>query len=114
MIIQLSEGTGYILHEKADQYYGEGIGFLSIKSFFHGQAYYTSEGGHHATNDTSYLILNDGQPYSIEIDSQDPVESFCVFFAPALAQTVYSGLHESVEQALASPPHRASSSPSFF
>jgi hypothetical protein len=51
MITQLSEQVGYILHEKADQYYGEGVGFLSVKSFFNGQA-------HYAGNDSSDLIVN--------------------------------------------------------
>ena len=67
MITQVSEQIGYILHEKADQYYGEGVGFLSVKSFFNGQAHYTSEGRHHSANENSYLILNHGQSYTIEI-----------------------------------------------
>jgi AraC family transcriptional regulator len=114
MIIQLSEEMGYILHEKTNQYYGEGVGFLSIKSFFNGQAHYTSEGGHHAANDSSYLILNHDQPYTVEIESLEPVESFCVFFAPQLTQIVYQSLHESIEQALASPMNKDSGSPLFF
>jgi AraC family transcriptional regulator len=114
MIIQLSEETGYILHEKADQYYGEGVGFLSIKSFFNGQAHYTSEGMHHAANDSSYLILNHGQPYRIEIESVKTVESFCVFFAPQLTQTVYRSLYESIEQGLDSPLNKDSGGPLFF
>jgi AraC-like DNA-binding protein len=114
MIIQLAEEMGYILHEKANQYYGEGVGFLSIKSFFNGQAHYTSEGRHYAANDSSYLILNHAQPYTVEIESLEPVESFCVFFAPQLTQMVYQSLHESVEQALASPVNKNSGSLSFF
>lgn len=114
MIIQLSEETGYILHEKANQYHGEGTGFLSIKSFFNGQAHYTSEGGHHAANDTSFLVLNHGQPYTIQIDSRKPVESFCVFFAPTFTQMVYRSLHESVEQALASSLNHNTGSPLFY
>jgi AraC-like DNA-binding protein len=114
MIIRASEETGYILHEKASQYYGAGTGWLSIKCFFNGQAHYTSEGGHHAANDSSYLLLNYGQPYTVEIESQTPVESFCVFFAPSLTQMVYRSLHESAEQALdPSDPHH-SSGPLFF
>jgi AraC family transcriptional regulator len=114
MIIWVSEETGYILHEKANQYYGEGIGFLSIKSFFNGQAHYISEGGHHAPNDNSYLILNHDQPYTIEIESPKPVESFCVFFSPQLTQMVYQTVHESVEQSLNSPMNKDLSSPLFF
>lgn len=114
MIIGLSEKTGYILHETADRYYGEGVGFLSVKSFFNGQAHYMSEGGHHVANDSAYLILNHDQPYTIEIDSIKPVESFCVFFAPELTETIYRSLNESVEQALDCPTSTAPKNPSFF
>jgi AraC family transcriptional regulator len=114
MIIQASADTGYILHEKADQYYGAGVGFLSIKSFFNGQAYYTSEGGHHAANDSSYLILNHDQSYTIEIEARKPVESFCVFFAPELTQTIHRSLYESVEQGLDYPGNKGPASPAFF
>jgi hypothetical protein len=51
MITQVSNQIGYILHEKADLYYGEGVGFLSVKSFFNGQV-------HYAGSDSSYLIVN--------------------------------------------------------
>lgn len=113
MIIQVEE-TGYILHEKANQYYGAGTGWLSIKTFLNGQAHYTSEGGHHVANDSSYLILNHGQPYTIEIEAQTPVESFCVFFAPTLTQMIYGSLRESVEQALDFPIYGQAGSPLFF
>ncbi|HSL31002.1 MAG TPA: helix-turn-helix transcriptional regulator [Anaerolineales bacterium] len=114
MIIQLSKQTGYILHEKASQFYGAGAGFLSIKTFFNGRAHYTSEGGHHAADDRSYLILNHGQPYTVEIESVEPVESFCIFFAPDLVQTVYQNLGESREQALDSALRDGSASLTFF
>ena len=114
MIIPVSEKAGYILHEQANQYYAEGVGFLSIKSFFNGQAHYTSRGGHHAANDSSYLILNHEQPYTIEIEAVEPVESFCVFFAPEFTQMVYRSLGESVAQALDSPVSKDSAKPSFF
>ncbi len=114
MIIQVSEQTGYILHERASHYYGAGTGLLSIKTFYNGRAHYTSEGGHHAADDRSYLILNHNQPYTVEIESVEPVESFCIFFAPDLVQRIYQNMSESWEQALDSPLRRASGSPQFF
>lgn len=114
MIIQVSQETGYILCEEASRFYGEGTGFLSLKSFFNGQAHYTSEGGHHVAGDSSYLILNHDQAYTIEIASQAPVESFCVFFTPELTEVVYQSLNESFEQALDSPVIRSSRTPLFF
>jgi len=91
---QITE-TGYssfILHEKGKQHHWEGAGALSIKSFYHGQAFYNVGTGCHAVNDDSYLVLNHGQPYSITIDTEQPLESFCIFFAEGLAEEVYRSL----------------------
>jgi len=61
----------------------------------------------------SYLVLNDGQSYEIDIDSQQPVESFCLFFAPGLAKEVQQSLSVKSERLLdrsasdnAAPPIR--------
>ncbi len=103
MIIRLPQHTGYILHERADQYHAEGEGFLSIKSFYNGQAHYTSGRRHHLTGDQSYLILNNSQPYTIEIESEKPVESFCVFFAPEFARMVFQSAGQSLAKVLDAP-----------
>jgi AraC-like DNA-binding protein len=41
-------------------------------------------------------VLNEGQAYAIDIESREPIESFCVFFAP--------GFVEEVRRALSSEP----------
>jgi len=84
--------SSFILHEKGRQHHWEGASALSIKSFYHGQAFYNVGTGCHAVNDDSYLVLNHGQPYSITIDAPQPLESFCIFFADGLAEEVYRGL----------------------
>jgi AraC-like DNA-binding protein len=86
----------FILHERSRDYYWEGAGPLSIKSFYNGRALYRTGGGHAAVDDQNYLLLNAGQPYSITIEAEQPVESLCVFFAPGFA--------ERVQRDLASPP----------
>ena len=98
-----SSHAGYILHERAEQYYGEGTGFLSIKSFFHGQALYSVGRGQYAANDRSYLVLNHGQPYTISIEADRPVESFCLFFAPGFAETVQYSLTTAADRILLEP-----------
>jgi AraC-like DNA-binding protein len=105
----LSSHAGYVLHERAEQYYGEGAGFLSIKSFFHGQALYSVGRGQYAANDRSYLVLNHGQPYTISIEADRPVESFCLFFAPGFAETVQYSLTTAADRILLEP--QASSIP---
>jgi hypothetical protein len=62
------------------------VGQLSIKSFFGGRAHYRVGRAYHAVDASSYLILNEGQTYAIEIQSREPVESFCLFFAPGFVE----------------------------
>ncbi len=100
MIHRLPEQSSYMLHEQAQQYQGSGTGFLSIKSFFHGPALYTVGRNRYALNDTAYLLLNHGQPYSITIESDHPVESLCLFFAPGFAETVRRSLTAPTDQLL--------------
>ena len=84
--------SSFILHHKARQHFWEGVGALSLKTFFHGQSFYTVGRGYHAVDDTSYLILNHEQPYTITLESETPVESFCVFFAAGFAEEVQRSL----------------------
>ena len=69
-----------------------GVGALSIKTFRGGRAHYTTGSGYHAVDDEVYLVLNQGQPYSIAVDADAPLESFCVFFADGLAAQVRHSL----------------------
>lgn len=94
---------GFILHEKGRQHYWEGIGLLSIKSFFHGRALYDTGKGLYTVDESSYLILNDGQPYSITIESERPVESFCIFFKAGFAEKVYYSLGLEQDKLLDNP-----------
>jgi AraC family transcriptional regulator len=84
-------------------YRWEGSSQLSIKCFFEGRAHYTVGRGHHAVDEASYLVLNEGQSYAIEIGSKTPVESFCLFFAPGLAREVAQTLTHRSERLLDSP-----------
>jgi AraC-like DNA-binding protein len=84
--------ASFVLHERARAYHWSGAGPLSIKSFYQGRALYRLTGGHAAVDDGSYLVLNQDQPYELTIEANAPVESFCVFFAPGLAEGVYRSL----------------------
>lgn len=84
--------SGFVLHGVGRQHYWEGRGLLSIKSFSYGQALYDTGRGLHAVDESSYLILNDAQPYSVTIESRHPVESFCIFFQAKLAEQIYYSL----------------------
>jgi len=93
----------YILHEKARQYYWEGQESLSIKTFFSGRAVYRLGRGYYAVDDASYLIVNHAQPYSICIESNAAVESFCLFFEPGFAEEVQRSIGTRTEILLDEP-----------
>lgn len=104
----------YILHERAREYYGEGTGALSIKSFFHGQAFYEIGRGRYRLDDQSYLVVNQGQPYAVTIDSATEVESFCIFFEAGFAEDVSRSFLTPTDRLLLDPEPRASTPITFF
>lgn len=97
------DSCGFILHETGRRHHWEGVGLLSVKTFSHGRALYKSGPGLYGVDENSYLILNDAQPYSITIDSERHVESFCVFFKSGFAEQVYHGLSSTQRQLLDDP-----------
>lgn len=107
--------SSFLLHAVSRQYYWQGSGFLSIKSFFGGRALYSVGGGFCAVDNQSYLILNSGQTYSISIESISPVESCCLFFSPRFAREVYHSLSTPVAALLEAPlPQPRLELPDFF
>lgn len=80
--------ASFILAERGRQHHWQGAGCLSIKSFFGGRALYEAGAGLHAVDDRGYLVLNDGQPYTILVDADEPVESFCIFFESGFAEEI--------------------------
>ncbi|MEM7126983.1 MAG: AraC family transcriptional regulator [Chloroflexota bacterium] len=78
----------FVIHEKSRYHYWRGAGLLSIKTFWHGQAYYDIGQGAFLVDDASYLVLNAGQEYAITIDATNAVTSFCIFFSQDLVNDV--------------------------
>jgi AraC family transcriptional regulator len=95
--------AGYILHEYGTSFTAEGSGWLSVKSFFQGKASYQVGRGQYVVDDSCYLVLNHGQQYQIQIESEIPVESFCIFFAPTFVASVTASLTTSVAKGLDTP-----------
>lgn len=110
----IGERGWFILHERARSYHWEGEGSLSIKTFFNGRALYNAGPGYHAVDDRSYLLLNGGTRYAITIDSEQPVESFCIFFERGFAAEVERAARSSPEQLLDEPVVAAGSATEFF
>jgi AraC-like DNA-binding protein len=108
------QATSWILHARAREYYWEGNGQLSIKTFFGGRAHYRVGCGYHAVDESSYLVLNDGQSYAINIQSRQPVESFCIFFAKGFAEDIERTLSLKDEVLLDEPDSAPARSIRFF
>jgi hypothetical protein len=109
-----SQPASYILHERAAQFYGAGVGYLSIKSFFGGQATYTVGRSRHTVSERGYLVLNHGQAYDITVESAAPVESFCIFFAPGFAESVRRSLATPADRLLLDPHGARATDLTFF
>lgn len=98
----IESSANIILHEPGwRSFYAESpAGALSIKSFFFGTAHYTVGQSRFAVQDNVYLLLNHGQPYKIEIESHQEMESFCLFFSPGFVESVGQALGTSDSQLL--------------
>lgn len=101
-----------ILHAHGKNHAWTGHGPLSIKSFARGQAFYRVDGGQFLVDESGYLLLNRGQEYTVFIESDRPVESFCIFFAEGLAEEVFASatahpaiLLDNPEAGLSQPLH---------
>lgn len=114
MIQWLPGDIGYILHERAAQFKGEGAGWLSIKSFHNGTARYQIGRGYHAIDDKGYFVLNHGQHYTISIDSETTVESLCLFFAPWFVQATQAHLLTPLDRHLDGSQQHSDRSTFFF
>lgn len=63
-------------------------GPLSIKTVVRGSARWSTNEADRLVDESSYLVLNSGQTYSVTIDSLEAVETFCLFFRRGLAEDV--------------------------
>jgi AraC-like DNA-binding protein len=69
-------------------------GPLSIKTVLDGAVRWRTDGRDIHVDDTAFLVLNDGEPYSMEIDAREPVTTCCVFFEHGFVENVARSLGE--------------------
>ena len=86
---------------------------LSLKCMFNGRALYKIDRAEFSVDDGGYLILNDGQPYSIEIASPTRVETFVLWFPTGWAEEVLRSSTLPADRLL-SEPGRGVNNASFF
>src|SRR5437667_7232339 len=94
----------FVLHERgAHGHHWSGTGSLSIKSFTGCEAFYDVGRGFCKVDDSSYLILNTDQDYSISVEDASRGESFCIFFEDGFAERVHHSLSRKTTQLLDNP-----------
>ncbi|MBM7587108.1 AraC-like DNA-binding protein [Bacillus pakistanensis] len=108
----INSSTNYVLHATSNEFYWEGDGQLSLKTFANGHAHYKTSKGFFAVDESRYLLLNEG-PYTISIEDKNVVESFCIFFKSGFAEQVSRSLEDSPD-ALLSDPYKRRRSIGFF
>ncbi|MED1945132.1 MULTISPECIES: helix-turn-helix domain-containing protein [Brevibacillus] len=102
----------YVLHAKSKQFYWAGDGQLSIKTFRNGRAHYKTSKGFFAVEEGRYLLLNEGE-YTISIEEDEDVESFCIFFRHGFGEEILSTFVDSTDRLL-SDPYKEMASIGFF
>src|SRR4051794_5964351 len=86
-------------------YFGETPGLpLSLKSMSNGRALYRFGRAEVVVDDDGYLILNERQPYSIEIASPTAVETFVLWFPPGWAEEISETMTKSARKLLDAAP----------
>ncbi len=67
-------------------------GPLSIKTVLRGSAEWRVEGRRFVIEPGTFLIVNESQPYTISIDSREPVETCCLFFERGFVESVHHAM----------------------
>jgi len=55
-------------------------GPLSIKSVMRGRATWETDGRRYDLDPFSWVVINQDQPYTVSVEGDEPVETFCIFF----------------------------------
>jgi AraC family transcriptional regulator len=89
---------------RGHSYFAETAGLpLSLKCMFNGRALYRIPGREFSVDDGGYLILNNRQPYSIEIASPTIVETFVLWFPDGWAEDAVANSTRPNERLLDAP-----------
>lgn len=83
-------------------------GPLSIKTVTSGRVAWRMGRRDVWVDESTFLILNDGEPYSMEIDAADPVTTCCVFFKTGFVENVLRDLAATDQRCLEDPEPPAS------
>jgi AraC-like DNA-binding protein len=86
-------------------------GPLSIKTVVDGKVVWKTGGREVTVDECSFLVLNDGEPYSMDIDVPVPVRTCCVFFRSGFVESVFRSMVRSDDRLLETLDERGGSIP---
>src|SRR5215813_8361243 len=101
-----------ILHARSRRHsVSEFAGPLSIKTVVDGAATWTVGGCPLPVGRDAFLVLGDGQRYSLEIDTARPTETACAFFRGGFVEEMAQDISTGVESSLDDPARSAPAAP---
>jgi AraC-like DNA-binding protein len=86
-------------------------GPLSIKTVLQGRVAWTVQGRALLVDRFSFLVLNAGEKYGMDLSEERPVQTCCVFFAPGFVERVALDATSPLELSLESPDRMAPAIP---
>ena len=89
---------------------GDVEGTLSIKTVLSGEGYWNTPNGRYRVDPGSYLVLNRGQRYGVDIRSDEIVETFCMFFRPGFMDSIRETSRRDWDELLLSESETSNSS----
>ena len=90
-----------VLHASGRRHVVENYpGPLSIKSVIDGQVTWTVDGRDLVVDTNSFLILNDGQKYSMNMEVPRPMETCCAFFRKGFVEQIAQDATSPLEASL--------------
>lgn len=93
-----------VLHATARRHVvADFAGPLSIKTVIRGEVEWMVDGRRLLVDPTTFLVLDDGHRYSMNIDSAKPVETCCVFFRGGFVERIAQDATSPLEASLDSP-----------
>jgi AraC-like DNA-binding protein len=97
-----------VLHASGRQHHVENYpGPFSIKSVMRGEVTWIIDGRNLVVNGDTFLILNDGQKYSMNVDAPRPVETCCAFFRQGFVERVAQDMTSPLQASLDAPTRTA-------
>ena len=97
-----------VLHAKGTRHrVNEFPGPLSIKSVISGEVGWVVDGRNIVVDTRSFLVLGDGQKYSMNVDAPRPVETCCAFFRRGFVEQVTQDMTSPLQASIDEPQRQA-------